>query len=83
MNPTEAWFLHQMVGGGLLLALTAGLMRWARHPEQRQRLAEFGVAAALTLALLCLGPSWLVERTSDSGDAAGAGTCRLAGCRSL
>jgi beta-lactamase regulating signal transducer with metallopeptidase domain len=55
------WLLHTAVGGGLLLLVTAVLMRWTRQPARRQRLGDWGMTAALLVAVLSLvGPSWLV-----------------------
>jgi beta-lactamase regulating signal transducer with metallopeptidase domain len=54
------WLLHVAVGGGLLLLLTWLVVRWVRQPARQQRLAEWGVAASLVLAALCLMPSWLL-----------------------
>jgi beta-lactamase regulating signal transducer with metallopeptidase domain len=53
------WLLHSAVGGGLLLLLACGLMKGTRQPARRQRLGECGLAAALLLAVLGLGPTWL------------------------
>lgn len=55
----EAWLLHSTLGGGLLLLLAWGLMRRCTQPARRQRLGEWGVAAALLLAVLCFAPPWL------------------------
>ena len=54
------WLLHAAGGGGLLLMLTWLAVRWVRQPARQQRLAEWGVAASLVLAALCLTPSWLL-----------------------
>src|SRR5262249_25064895 len=54
------WLLHMAVGGGLLLLLIWFVVRWVRQPARQQRLAEWGVAASLVLAVLCLAPSWLL-----------------------
>src|SRR5262245_47307701 len=58
-NPPAGWLLHTAVGGGLILLLTAGLVRRVRQPALRQRLGEMGLAAALVGAVLSLGPAWL------------------------
>jgi beta-lactamase regulating signal transducer with metallopeptidase domain len=55
----QGWLLHSAVGGGLLLLLAWTLLPWVRQPARRQRLAEWGVLAALLAAALSLGPSWL------------------------
>ncbi|MCI0458655.1 MAG: M56 family metallopeptidase, partial [Gemmataceae bacterium] len=54
------WLLHCAVGGGMLLLLTCLLMRRTTEPVKRQRLGEWGLAAALVLAVLSLGPPWLI-----------------------
>jgi len=55
------WMLHTALGGGLLLLVTCVLMRWTRQPARRQRLGDWGITAALLVALCSgLGPSWLV-----------------------
>jgi beta-lactamase regulating signal transducer with metallopeptidase domain len=54
------WLLRSAVGGGLLLLVAWVLMRRARQPARRQRLGEFGIAAALTLAFLGLAPAWII-----------------------
>ncbi|HYT87949.1 MAG TPA: hypothetical protein VEL76_04460, partial [Gemmataceae bacterium] len=55
------WLLHCGVGGGLLLLLTCFLVSRARQPAIKQRLGEWGLAAALVVALLSLvGPAWLI-----------------------
>lgn len=53
------WLLHSSVGGGLLLLVAWLLMRGSRQPAQQQTLGQWGVVAALLLAVLCLGPRWL------------------------
>jgi beta-lactamase regulating signal transducer with metallopeptidase domain len=54
------WLAHTAAGGGLLLLLTAALVRRTRQPARQQRLGEWGLAAALLVALLSAGPAWLV-----------------------
>ena len=54
----ESWLLHTAVGGGLLLLLALVLMRLIRQPVRRQRLGEWGLGAALLVAVASLGPSW-------------------------
>jgi beta-lactamase regulating signal transducer with metallopeptidase domain/membrane-associated protease RseP (regulator of RpoE activity) len=53
------WLVRSVVGGGLLLLLTWVLMKRTRQPARRQRLGEWGVAAAVLFAILNLGPVWL------------------------
>src|SRR6202043_2934769 len=72
MNDTSVlalrWLLHVAGGGGGVLLLTCAVVSRLRQPARRQRVAEWGVVAALLLAGLCLGPSWLLITlpTSDS-----------------
>src|SRR5579872_6868906 len=60
------WWLHSAIGGGLLLLLTAVLMAVTRQPARRQRLGEWGVTAALVVAVLCLAPAWLLVPVSQT-----------------
>ncbi len=66
------WLLHCALGGGLLLLLAWGLVRRTRQPARQQRLGEWAMVAALLLAILALGPAWLVlplpldQRAADS-----------------
>lgn len=55
----EAWLLHAALGGALVLGLTWWLVRRTAGPSRQQRLAEWGLGAALLTALLSAGPSWL------------------------
>jgi beta-lactamase regulating signal transducer with metallopeptidase domain len=57
---TAAWLARTAAGGGLLLLLAWGLMGLVRQPVRRQRLGEWGLAAALVVAALSLAPGWLV-----------------------
>ena len=50
----ETWLLHGTLGGGLLLLLVWGLASRCRQPARKQRLGEWGMAAALVFALLSL-----------------------------
>jgi beta-lactamase regulating signal transducer with metallopeptidase domain len=54
------WLLHCALGGGLLLLLVYGLMRRTGQPARQQRLGEWGLVAALLVAVLSLCPAWLV-----------------------
>jgi beta-lactamase regulating signal transducer with metallopeptidase domain len=54
-----SWFLQSALGSGFLLLLVWGLLAWFRQPAWRQRLAEWGLLAALILGFLSLGPRWL------------------------
>lgn len=72
-EPTvEGWLVRCAAGGGLLLAVGCGLMVRARQPARRQRLGEWGLAAALLAAVLSLGPSWLPVAIPLLNPAAGA-----------
>jgi hypothetical protein len=53
-----SWLLRTALGGGLLLLLVGAAVYRVRAPARRQRLAELGLAAALLVALLSLGPAW-------------------------
>src|SRR4051794_28959584 len=55
-----SWWLHTLLGGGLLLFLAWLLLGRIRQPARRQRLAEWTMAAALLLPVLSLGPAWLI-----------------------
>lgn len=55
----SGWLLQSAAGSGGLLLLVCALMLLTRQPVRRQRLGEWGVAAALLFAVLSLGPSWL------------------------
>ncbi len=57
------WLLRSAVGGGMLLLMAWVLMRRAKQPARRQRLGEWGILAALLLAGLNLGPTWLAVPT--------------------
>ena len=65
MSGTTAsgWLLHTLAGGGLLLLLAWTWAAWTRQPARRLRVAEWAVAASLLLAVLSLGPAWLVVTT--------------------
>src|SRR5438445_12679544 len=54
------WLLHTAVGGGILLLLVLAIVNRYRQPSRRQRIGEWGLAAAMVLAILSVGPSWLV-----------------------
>jgi beta-lactamase regulating signal transducer with metallopeptidase domain len=61
------WMLRTALGGGLLLLVTCLLMRWTRQPARRQRLGDWGITAALLVALWGgIGPSWLVVAWTKS-----------------
>ncbi len=59
-GPILGWWLHTLVGGGVLLLLAWLLMKRIAQPARRQRLAEWALLGALLLAGLSLAPSWLV-----------------------
>jgi hypothetical protein len=69
MSPTwtaaAGWLVHTAVGGGLVLLVARLLLGRVAQPARRQRLAEGGLAAALAVALLSLGPAWLELPRSD------------------
>jgi uncharacterized membrane protein YgcG len=53
------WLLPGLLGGGALLLVAWLLAEFARAPVRRQRLGEWGVAAALLAVALSFGPRWL------------------------
>jgi hypothetical protein len=57
---TFGWLPRVLVGGGLLLLLTRLLLGLSAQPARRQRLGEWGMAAALLLLLLSLVPAWIL-----------------------
>jgi beta-lactamase regulating signal transducer with metallopeptidase domain len=63
MNPVGSgwvWFLQSAMGGGVLLLLAWVLTRRQGQPDRQQRVAEWGLAAALLLAGLSFAPAWLI-----------------------
>src|SRR5437868_5075497 len=54
------WFSHVLLAGGGLLLFTALLVCLTRQPVRRAWLGDWGTAAALLIAIACLGPSWWV-----------------------
>lgn len=54
-----AWWGGTALGGGMVLALGCLLMRRSREPAARQRVGEVAIIAALLVAVLRMGPSWL------------------------
>jgi beta-lactamase regulating signal transducer with metallopeptidase domain len=57
---TLGWLLRTVVGGGLLFLLAWVVMVRTRAPARRERLGEWAIAAGLLLAILALGPAWLL-----------------------
>jgi hypothetical protein len=55
-----SWFVHTLGGGGLLLLAAWAWTAWTRQPARRLRVAEWAMTASLALAVLSLGPAWLV-----------------------
>ncbi len=53
------WLLPGVLVGGFLLLLATALALWAGEPVRRQRLADYGVVAALLAVALSFGPRWL------------------------
>src|SRR5262245_2960238 len=53
------WWLGTAIGGGLILLAACGVMRLMKQPAARQRVGEWAVLAALLVAVLRLGPTWL------------------------
>lgn len=66
------WFVRCALGGGLLLLIVSACMSRTQQPARRQRLGEWGIVAALVLAVLSLGPSWISIHVSlDMADSTG------------
>ena len=59
LNAAAFWGLGTALSGGLLLLAVAIAVRRTPAPALRQRLGEWGVCAALLVAVLRLGPVWL------------------------
>src|SRR5947209_11974620 len=53
------WLLRAAAGGTVVLALASGAVLLARQPARRQHLGEWGIIAALLVAVLSLRPAWL------------------------
>jgi beta-lactamase regulating signal transducer with metallopeptidase domain len=53
------WLLRAAAGGTVVLALASGAVFLARQPARRQHLGEWGIIAALLVAILSLRPAWL------------------------
>jgi beta-lactamase regulating signal transducer with metallopeptidase domain len=53
------WWLHTVIGGGLVLLVAGAVMLRTRQPARQLRIAEWAVLAALLVTLLSLGPAWL------------------------
>jgi beta-lactamase regulating signal transducer with metallopeptidase domain len=53
------WLLRAAVGGTVVLALASGAMFLAWQPARRQHIGEWGIIAALLVAILSLRPAWL------------------------
>jgi beta-lactamase regulating signal transducer with metallopeptidase domain len=53
------WWLHTVIGGGLVLLVAGAVMARTRQPARQLRVAEWAVLAALLVTLLSLAPSWL------------------------
>ena len=53
------WLLRTSVGGGLLLGVVCLATLVLRQPARRQHVGEWGIVAALLLAVLAAGPVWL------------------------
>ncbi|HEV3235514.1 MAG TPA: M56 family metallopeptidase, partial [Gemmataceae bacterium] len=55
---SEEWFLRSALGGSLILFLTWLLLRRTEQPARQQRLAEWGMGAALCVAALAWLHPW-------------------------
>ncbi len=56
---TAGWLLRSALGGGLILLLAYLGGRLTRQPARQLRLAEWGMRAALVVAVLALLPGWV------------------------
>src|SRR5262249_39789584 len=54
------WWLHSALCGGLILLVVCALAFACRQPAWKQRLGEWGMLAALVVAVLSLSPPWMV-----------------------
>ena len=61
------WLLHTAVGGGILLLLVLAIVNRYRQPARRQRIGEWGLAAAMVLAILSVGPSGIPVQLPGQG----------------
>lgn len=59
ISSAQSWWIGSAVGGGIVLLLASLLARRANGPAAVQRLGEWGMAAALMVAVLRFGPTWL------------------------
>lgn len=59
LTTAAVWWGGAALGGGAVLLIGCLLMRIAREPATRQRIGEIAVVAALLVAVLRLGPTWL------------------------
>lgn len=67
VDPSE-WLLRSAAGGTGVFAVTCLAMLAARQPALRQRLGEWGAAAALLVAALACGPAWLLVPSPWAAD---------------
>jgi beta-lactamase regulating signal transducer with metallopeptidase domain len=58
LSSVQAWWVGSAVGGGTVLLLASLLAKRAKNTSTVQRFGEWGVAAALLVAALRLGPTW-------------------------
>jgi beta-lactamase regulating signal transducer with metallopeptidase domain len=59
LTSASLWLLRTAAGGTVVLALASGAVLLARQPARRQHLGEWGIIAALLVAILSLRPAWL------------------------
>lgn len=62
------WLLRSAAAGSAVFGLTCLAMWAARQPALRQRLGEWGTAAAVLVALLAWAPAWLVVPAPWAGE---------------
>ncbi|MFL5240924.1 MAG: M56 family metallopeptidase [Gemmataceae bacterium] len=67
------WLVRSAAGGTLILLIVVMLMRRSAQPVKQQRLAEWGLAAALVLAALCWLPpiaAWPIHQAAPEARSA-------------
>ncbi len=59
LGSMQAWWIGSAVGGGTVLFLAGLFARRGQSPDTVQRFGEWGMVAALLVAVLRFGPTWL------------------------
>jgi beta-lactamase regulating signal transducer with metallopeptidase domain len=58
LSLAQVWWVGSAVGGGIIMLLASWLVKRAQAPSAVQRFGEWGIVAALLVAVLRLGPTW-------------------------